>query len=383
MKIALSWHQLTHERMRLVVAIAGIAFADILIFMQLGFKNALFDSAVKLPKSLKGDIFIISRQTDSFVAPKTFSARRLYEVMGVDGVKNVNTMYINVNVWKNPENKTTRQIFIMGFNPVHNVLDLPGIEENLNIIKQPDTVLFDQKARKEFGNIKDNFLAGKKVTTEVANRRIKIGGLYTLGSSFGSDGSIVLSDLNFFRLFPNVKKGLINVGVIQLEEGANLEKTYATIKDKLSQGDVKVFTKEGLVKYELNYWQTRTTIGFIFGLGTLMGFIVGTVIVYQILYTDVSDHLPEYATLKAMGYTDFYLLTVVFQEAILLAIVGFLPSLGLAVFLYGNTARATGLPIIMTIARAMQVLILTVVMCCISGAIAVGKLRAADPADIF
>ncbi len=383
MKIPLAWHQLTHEKMRLLVAIAGIAFADILIFMQLGFKNALFDSAVRLPKSFKGDIFLVSRQTDTLIAPKAFSARRLYEVMGIEGVKNINSLYINVNVWKNPDNQSTRQIFIMGFNPVHNVLELPGIEENLDTMKQPDMALFDQKSRKEFGNIKQNFLAGKTVTTEVANRKIQIGGLYTLGSSFGSDGSIVVSDLNFFRLFQNTQRGLINVGVIQLEPGADREAIYQEIKDRLNQGDVKVFTKEGLVAEERGYWEKRTTIGFVFGLGTVMGFIVGTVIVYQILYTDVSDHLPEYATLKAMGYTDFYLLTVVFQEAVLLAVVGFFPSLGLALFLYSNTASATGLPIMMTTLRAIQVLGLTVAMCCLSGAIAVNKLRAADPADIF
>ncbi|MFM8296200.1 MAG: ABC transporter permease DevC [Microcystaceae cyanobacterium] len=383
MKIPLAWHQLTHEKMRLLVAIAGIAFADILIFMQLGFKNALFDSAVRLPRSFKGDIFLVSRQTDTLIAPKSFSTRRLYEVMGIEGIKNINSMYINVNVWKNPDNQSTRQIFIMGFNPVHNVLDLPGIEENLDTMKQPDVALFDQKSRKEFGNIKQNILAGKSVTTEVANRKIQIGGLYTLGSSFGSDGSIVVSDLNFFRLFKNTQRGLINVGVIQLESGADREAIYQEIKDRLNQGDVKIFTKEGLIAEERGYWEKRTTIGFVFGLGTVMGFIVGTVIVYQILYTDVSDHLPEYATLKAMGYTDFYLLTVVFQEAVLLAVVGFFPSLGLALFLYGNTAAATGLPIIMTTLRAVQVLGLTVAMCCLSGAIAVNKLRAADPADIF
>ena len=383
MKIPLSWHQLTHERMRLAVAIAGIAFADILMFMQLGFKNALFDSAVRLPKSLKGDIFLVSSQTDTFIAPKNFSARRLYEVMGINGIQNINPMYMNVSVWKNPDTKATRQIFVIGFNPVHNVLDLPGIADNLDLTKQPDVVLFDQRSRAEFGPIKQDFLAGKTVTTEVANRNITVGGLFTLGSSFGADGFIVTSDLNFFRLFPDRQKGLINVGVIQLEPGANLNQVYQEVKNKLSRGDVKVFTKAELIEYERNYWQKRTTIGFIFGLGTIMGFIVGTVIVYQILYTDVSDHLPEYATLKAMGYADTYLLTVVFQEAILLAIVGFLPSLGLAFFLYSNTAKATGLPIMMTLARATQVLILTVVMCVISGAIAVGKLRAADPADIF
>jgi putative ABC transport system permease protein len=134
---------------------------------------------------------------------------------------------------------------------------------------------------------------------------------------------------------------------------------------------------------ERSYWEEGTAIGFIFGLGVAMGFIVGIVIVYQILYTDVSDHLAEYATLKAMGYTDTYLLGVVLQEALLLAVLGYIPAFALAVLLYDLTASATLLPIAMTFNRAMLVLGLTVSMCFISGAIAVRRLRAADPADIF
>jgi putative ABC transport system permease protein len=271
----------------------------------------------------------------------------------------------------------------MGFNPVNNILVLDGVQENLDLIKQPDVFLFDAKSRKEFGPVKETLLEGNNFTTEVGNRRITVKGLFTLGSSFGADGSLVTSDLNFFRLFDGRAKNLIDVGVIQLEPGADQEKILAQIKAELSAGDVQVFTKKELVAYERYYWETRTTIGFIFGLGTVMGFVVGTVIVYQILYTDVSDHLPEYATLKAMGYGDSYLLGVVFQEAILLAIVGFIPSLGLGFLLYAQTAKATGLPLIMTVSRAVTVLVLTVAMCSISGAIAVGKLRAADPADIF
>jgi len=383
MKIPLAWHQLFHEKMRLLAAIAGIAFADVLIFMQLGFKNALFDSAIRIPKSLQGDIFILSKQSDTFVRPTPFSARRLYQVMGNPEVEKISSLYINTSLWKNPETRDTRQIYVMGFNPVFNPIDLEGVEENLDVIKRPDVFMFDQNSRPEFGPVKDLFLEGKTVRTEVGNRRIEVGGLFELGSSFGADGTLISSDLNFFRLFPSRSKGLIDVGIIKLKPGADADQVATVLRQELAAGDVQVLTKEELISYELTYWQTRTTIGFVFGLGTAMGFIVGTVIVYQILYTDVSDHLPEYATLKAIGYSDNYFLGVVFQEALLLAFIGFLPSFGLGLVLYANTARATGLPLIMTAGRALTVLTMTVVMCCISGAIAVGRLRAADPADIF
>ena len=142
-------------------------------------------------------------------------------------------------------------------------------------------------------------------------------------------------------------------------------------------------SKEEFVVWERSYWESSTAIGFVFTLGAAMGFVVGIVIVYQILYTDVADHLPEYATLKAMGYTDGYFLMLVFQEALILSLIGYIPGFAVANVLYVATQNATSLPIIMDVGKGVLVLGLTVVMCCLSGAIAVRKLQEADPADIF
>jgi len=382
MQIPLAWLQLSREKMRLLVAIAGISFADILMFMQLGFREALFDSAVTMHQNLKGEIFLISPQSTALIAMKSFPSRRLYQTMGFEGVKSISSVYMNFGLWKNPQTRATRSLMILGFNPSESILNLPGITNNLEAIKMPDVVLFDDASRPEFGPISQEFKQGKEVTTEVGGRRIKVGGLFTLGASFGADGNIVTSDLNFLRLYPARKKGLIDIGIIKLEPGANLESVLKNLRRDLPN-DVKILSKEEFVEFERNYWQTGTSIGFIFSLGTAMGFIVGTVIVYQILYTDVSDHLPEYATLKAMGYKNSYLLMVVFQEALILAAIGYLPGSALAMGLYSLTRNATQLPMMMTVSRAVIVLILTIIMCTVSGAIAVRKLQAADPADIF
>lgn len=418
-KIPLAWLQLSRERMRLFVALAGIGFADILMFMQLGFRDALFDSVVTLHKNLEGDVFLISPQSTAVIAMKSFPRRRLYQARGFEGVKSTTPVYMGFALWRNPERLRTRpnyskilagrenncilpnsqtspdsqqsptsdgcgtrSIMVLGFNPSDSILDLPGVTSNLNQIKIPDVVLFDDASRPEFGPIAQEFNQGKDVTTEAEGRRLKVVGLFTLGASFGADGNIVTSDLNFLRLFPRRDAGMIDIGIIKLKAGADLKVVLKNLKQGLPD-DVRVLSKEEFIAFEKNYWQTSTAIGFIFALGTGMGFIVGIVIVYQILYTDVTDHLPEYATLKAMGYKNSYLLIVVFQEAIILAILGYLPGLSLALALYNLTKGATNLPIVMSLARAVMVLILTIIMCCISGAIAVRKLQAADPADIF
>ncbi len=382
-KIPLAWLQLSHEKIRLLVAIAGISFADILMFMQLGFRDALFDSAVKFHTNVSGDVFLISPQSTALIAMKSFPRRRLYQSLAFKDVDSVTPIYLGFGIWKNPENKSTRQIMVIGFNPADKKLfELPGVGENLDKMQLPDTYLFDDKSRAQFGDISTIFKSGKRVQTEVDGRKIDIGGLFTLGASFGADGNLMTSDTNFARMFKQRERGLIDVGVVKLKPGANVEATIASMKASFPK-DVKVFSKAEFIKFERTYWETGTSIGFIFTLGTVMGFIVGIVIVYQILYTDVADHLSEYATLKAMGYTDFYLLTVVFQEAIILSIVGFFPGMFAAVGLYTMTRNATSLPLLMTVARATTVLILTMIMCIVSGAIAVRKLRAADPADMF
>ncbi len=382
MKIPLAWRQLTHDKTRLLVALAGIAFADILMFMQLGFRDALFESAVTFHKQLQGDVFLISTQSTALIAMRSFSSRRLYQTLSFEGVASAEPLFLDTGLWKNPQTQATRGMMVIGFNPERNLMTSPGLEGGMEKTKIPDIVLFDDASRAEFGPVPDLFKQGEIVETEVRSRRVRVGGLFTLGASFGADGNLITSDLNFLRIFPTRSKDLIDVGVIRLKPGVDPITTVAAMRQEFAN-DVKILTKEEFIDFERTYWEQGTSIGFIFTLGTAMGFIVGIVIVYQILYTDVSDHLPEYATLKAMGYSDLYLLGVVFQEAVILAFLGYIPGSVITFFLYNLTRNATSLPLFMTLTRAVTVLVLTLIMCLVSGAISVRKLQAADPADIF
>ncbi|MEH1957120.1 ABC transporter permease DevC [Nostoc sp.] len=381
-KIPLSWLQLTREKTRLAVALAGIAFADILMFMQLGFRDALYYSNVRFHNSLQGDIVLINSQSNAILAMRSFSQRRLYKALELPAVQSVHPIYLDFTIWKNPVTGRPRSILIFGMNPETNLVNLPGVQENLDKLKLPDVVLFDRSSRVEYGPIAANYDQGKPVTAEVRRRRVKVEGLFTLGASFGADGNLITSDINFLRIFNNRQKGLIDIGLIRLKPGADANVVAQELRKYLPK-EVNVLTKSEFIDFERSYWANSTAIGFIFTLGTVMGFIVGTVIVYQILYTEVADHLAEYATLKAIGYTQNYLLTVILQEALLLAVLGYLPGIVFAFFMYNSARNATLLPVFMSFERATMVLILTMLMCIISGAIAVRKLRSADPADIF
>jgi putative ABC transport system permease protein len=378
----LSWLQLRKERTRLLVAIAGISFADVLMFLQMGFRGALFSSAVEFHNSLNGEIVMLSSRSRALISLDRFTERRLYQAAGVTGVASVSPIYLDAIQWRNPYNKEIWSIYTIGINPEHQVLNIPGVEANRQKLREPDTALFNLSSRKEFGPIAQRFEAGESIVTEIRQRQVQIRGLFSLSPTFGINAYLVTSDVNFLRMAPFRQGGLIDVGLIKLKPGAEVNSVLSELRLRLPN-DVKVMTRDDYASAEVAFWNASTPVGYTFDLGVVIAFIVGAVIVYQILYSDVTDHLPEYATLKAMGFRDRYLLIVVFQESLILAALAFIPGIAIALGIYRITNIVTSLPMAMDLGRVVFVFILTAIMSSSSAAIAVRKLQTADPADIF
>ncbi|MBE9209024.1 FtsX-like permease family protein [Nostoc sp. LEGE 06077] len=378
----LGWLQLSHEKSRLLVALSGIAFADVLMFMQLGFETALYDSNTRLHRSLQADIVLLSPQARNLQSMSSFSRRRLYQAMDVPGVKSAEPMYFSNSIWKNPQTRRETGVLVIGFNPNKPAFDLTDVNQQLQTIALPDNVLFDRGARGDYQKAIAQIDQGKILTTEMERRTIRISGLFQVGASFGADGSLMTSDQNFLRIFPRRQSSSISLGLIKVQPGYDAKQVAMALKAHL-RDDVKVLTHAEFIEFENNFWRTNSPIGFIFSLGVSMGFVVGVIIVYQVLSTDVNAHIREYATFKAIGYRNYYLLSVVFEEALILALLGFIPGVAVSLGLYQLTRAATNLPMYMTLIRGLQVIILTFMMCAISGAIATRKLQSADPADMF
>jgi putative ABC transport system permease protein len=386
-KLPTAWLQLRYQKTRLIVALAGVVFAVVIIFTQFGLQAALFDSGVRLHKALQGDCFLISPKSPSLIALATLTQRRLSQILAFEQVEFVAPVYSGFVQWRNTQNKKNwRFIFILGFDLRYPIINLPGVQENQDKLKMPDTVLFDRKSRPEFGPVVAEFEEQGSVVTAVNNytndRKLEVVGLFELGTSFGVDGSLITSSVNYMRLQNRDDKGLISLGVIKLKPGSNVEAFIGQVNQYLP-ADVRVLSREEFIEFEKDYWRKATPIGFIFSIGVGLGLVVGIVIVYQILYTNVSEHLPQYATLKAIGYQHRYLLTMVLQQSTFIAILGYIPGWILSQLLYSFTKQATQLPMGMTLERSIWVFALTFFMCFISGATAIRKLQDADPADIF
>ena len=381
-RIPLAWLLLTRQPVRLAVALAGISFAGILMFMQLGFRDALFDASVTVHKMFNTDLVLMSPRTKSSISMAGFPRRRLVQALADPEVQGISPVHWNLLLWRNPETRGTRSILALGFEPGDPLFNDPALTAKAALLTQKGRVLFDERSRDEFGPVASWFRQGRTVESEISGKRLRVAGLFAVGPSFGADGNLLTSSETFLSLLPNTPPGSIELGLIRLRPGANPEAVAKRLRQNLPK-DVIVYTHHGFIEMEKDYWRSSTAIGFIFTLGAGMGFVVGCVIVYQILYSDVSDHLPEYATLMAMGYKLTSLLGVVAREGFLLAVLGYLPAYGAGLALYGVIKGATKLPVQMDPDRALVVFTMILVMCMGSAALAMRRLGDADPAEIF
>jgi putative ABC transport system permease protein len=381
--VRLAWRQLWSEKARLASAIAGVLFACVLVFMQLGFRGALFESATNLIGAMRGDLFLMHPLTTASFKPEPLPRVRAQQALALPEVERAAPIYLAQASWRNPENGTRRAIQLIGVDTAAGVLDFPGLAPLVDALKRADTVAFDARSRPEFGAVAQLLAArGGPIEVEIGNRRMDVVGLIEIGPSFGADGNVVLSEINFRRVVKERDVAAVDLVAIRLRPDADIRQTQARLREILPP-DVVVMTQAELRAHERRYWEEATPIGFIFAFGSLMGLVVGMVIVYQILFSDIASHLKEYATLKAMGYSGFYLSRVVLGAALILAVTGFIPGLLLSFFLYDLVGSATFLPLRLDFAMGASVFAMIFTMCAIAGLLAVRKLRDANPADMF
>jgi len=359
-----------------VLAIGGVSFPVLLVFLQLGLHDAALRSATLPFDALGFEVVIVSAEYVSITKPAGFPRSRLYQALAAPGVLGIAAVHLDYGRWKNTQTRLQRQIMVIGCDPRQRAFGLPEIADQIGKLAEPDTVLIDRRTRPEYGP------QATGAVTEMGARRVKIIGQYTLGSGFASGGGVVVSDQTFFRLFAGRPRDEATFGLIRLVAESDPAAIAESLRGRLPR-DVRVLARPALEAFERAYWSQTASLGIIFGLGVMVGLVVQMVLVHQLLSTDIINRLPEYATLKAIGYSDGQLSRIVLQQAMIVStagyVLGFLVSLGL----YRATAAATHLPIVMTPARAAGVLALTLALAAVSALLALRRLRTADPAALF
>jgi putative ABC transport system permease protein len=376
MKVPLAWRILTYDKRRTALALIGIFMAILLVFVELGFFYAVPRGGLLLYDNMRFDLLLVSDQYEYQAQPGTFPLDRLERVKSSPNVAAATPIYFGFNKWKSGEGGVWPDVFVIGFGPASHVFLPDSINNQTSVLDRADTVLVDDATRPMFGPLN----TGRVV--QIDDHNVTIGGQYVLGTGFMGLGVILASSGNFVRLFPGRPLDIVNLGAIVLKPGVDADRAAANLRQARGPG-TRIFTRQELDAHETAYWTTRTSVGIIFGSGLLISFVVGIMIVYQIVSTQVGRQLPQFATLKAIGYPDRSLVGTVGAMSLLIVIAGFIPALAAAFGLYSLIRDQTLLPVTMSETRLFAVLGAALGMALVSALLTIGGLRRADPADVF
>jgi putative ABC transport system permease protein len=381
-RLPIGWLQLSHNKGRLLAAVSGVAFANLLVFMQLGILGALNGSTVAPYSILNADILISSEDGNTLTDSGNIARTRMFQALGVPGVASAASMYVGMLPFSMSDG-TSVSLLAFGMDTSQPAFASETIAASLGQLETENTALLDTQTRGVPAAALSGLVAGAPFPFEVNGQTMTAIGSIEVGGGFLADGTLVLSDQTFLRFFPQRTSGAPSHILINVDDNLSVDRVAERLRAALPSESVKVQSIETAAQADLAFMSTERPTGVIFGFGVLIGIIVGIVIVYQVLSTDVADHLSEYATFKAMGYGQPFFLGIVFEEAIVLAVFGFIPGFIVSLGLYAGLSSVTNLPVVMDASRAILVFLGTLAACTISGAIATRRLAAADPADLF
>jgi DevC protein len=380
--VPLAWRNLVANKRRLARSVAGIGFAVLLMLVQLGFERGFFDASLGMVRQFDGDLFIMRASKYRVLDEDPFSAADLEAARKVPGVASITPLYATWMrfFWTSPADNAAHLIQAFAFDPDTPVFALPDVRTDSALLKSTDTVIVDRRARDFLG------MASGSGDAKINGRVAHIVGSFALGPDFMNDGTVMMSPASFAAFLTGSAASAprlpVEFGVVRLKPGIDVTATQHALAAALSP-QLRVLTKPELVDFERAFQADLSAAGPIFWLGTLVGFVVGMLISYQVIYTDLSDQLPQYATLKGMGYSTFYLVRMVFEQATLSAIAAYVPAWLLCLLVYRIIASYALLPLHMTASQTLLSFALAVGMCLLAAGLAIRRVVVVDPAEVF
>lgn len=364
---------LAHNKVRLLLISVSVAVGVVIMLVELGLLLGVLDSQANIATRIRGDLVVMNRARVDLHRWDNMYPVRLNQIEGVAGVARVAPIYEDHVGLKNPQDLRVRRVILYAVQPDNIPLDMGDATMLSARLKISHGFLFDRLSRPIYGR----FVPGDEI--EIDRFPLLMAGYAEIGPDIVNDGAIVISEGDWLERSPDARPIM---GVITLKRDVNLEQVRRNILARVPK-DIVVLTPKELRQRENASTLRFAPVGLLFAIGMLAGLVIGTINCYQVLYTEVSDHLPQHATLKAMGFSDEFLRAIIMAQAVLLSLTGFAAGLFVAFIADAYIATATILPVRITGFSVLFVGFCTIAMCIFSGLIAVQRAAVADPATLY
>ncbi|MCC6415169.1 MAG: FtsX-like permease family protein [Opitutaceae bacterium] len=373
--LPIAWRMLIDKPSRFLLSGLAVAFSVVIMFMELGFFNGSNDSAANLPPHFACDLILSHREKNHLKTGEEFPFAWLMLARDAPGVATAVPLYSGADYWWNPQDGSRNRVYILGVDLDDPMFAPEVIAARRPALRLPGAVIYDRLSRRELGAITIG------TTTTLGDASVTVVGLCELGPNFAYEGHL-LTSADSFHLITGQPKDIVDLGLIRVRPGADVETVRANLLRHLPP-EALLLTPAEINQREVAYTTQHSPAGIVFGLGLIVGFVIGVIICYQILFNEVNDNLPQFATLKAMGHSSRFISGIVFHEAMLMAVIGFIPGALLGQAIYALLESSTQIRMFLTPGRLLLIFALTSGMCLIAGRLAIRKVHTTDPADLF
>ncbi|GAB1544180.1 hypothetical protein NUACC21_68560 [Scytonema sp. NUACC21] len=373
---------------RFLVAQAGIMFAVSLVTIQTGLQYGFARSSSQLVTQSRADIWIASRNVQHVGLTMPISYEQVTKARKVAGVERAEGAIVRGALWHEEESDKISAVTLVGGVPGGLLFPTSNIiNGSFNDLKEPYRFIIDKTSLKSL-NLKHLGEVGKinKVPAKLVG--------FTEGTQSIIFGSLMFTSLESANTYLNyntsdtgssaksfVSTDPISFILIRAKPGQNIAQLQRKLEETIP--DIRAYTREEMAEITQSYWQQRSGIGFVLGIGAVVGIVVGAVVVSQILYASVTDHIKEFGTLKAMGASNWYIYSVIIEQGLWMAIIGYIPGMAVCLGVAAWTATSQGIVILITPLSAAVVFGITALMCVSSAVFAIQKVTHVDPAVVF
>jgi putative ABC transport system permease protein len=380
--------QLRRQRTSTLLSLAGVTASLLVVFAQLGIERAVYDSAIRLHRSVVAELVLVPPGFKSLQIHAEVPVAMTDIVATNPAVVGTSPFWFGVMSLSHAGMPTSRRLAWYAIDVERPAIDVPGLKENLYKLRELRRILFDRDSRPYFGDLAEVVDKGVEVPVlgppDVRNllRELFVVGTVAIGPNVVNDGAVIMSEGTMAEVMGNWYSERPAFIGIQLVPGAD----PATVRDQLNKallGRGEVITRSDFEAREKTYWSRETPVGYITDLGFVMGLMIGMVFIYYAQYQIIRFYLPEYAILKSLGYDWWFFLCMIGQIGAAIITPAFLVAFTLARVVYGVAEATIHLGMIMGLREMLVALVASVVMTAVSSLFAIRRLWKVDPIMLF
>ncbi|QDU63051.1 FtsX-like permease family protein [Planctomycetes bacterium Pan216] len=376
MRTPLTWLNLQQHKARLAVTALGLSLATTLLFVHLGIFHGMTHNAVRLYSALDFDLALVSSRYSWQLEPDRFSVRRLHYLRRYDAIDSVEPVRVRSGLFRNIQEGTSHFTLIVGIDPNADTFREAELNERASLVRDDRSLLMDSLSMNVYGDW------GVGSRPEVIGQRCRIVGDLEIGPGIVAPGLAVVSHQTYDQLFGRENVGTATLGLIRLADRADPERVAALMNADLPK-DVRVLTRTDLEHRERHHLLFVRPVGVIFGSNVVIALALAVIVIYQVLCTEVSNRLREFATIHALGYSLGFVRGVVLRQTAFILVVSFIPAVTVSVLLYKVLEEMSRMPIVMTAERLLFVASLLAGTSFLAALAATTRLRRLEPAELF